>query len=722
MIRSIFVILCVCLLNITQSQTPGQNKSVMLSAVVQNNPAQITISWQPISGSTSVKIYKKTKTANSWGNPVADGLPANIISWTDNNVEIGEGYEYRVSSSGTNTPLGYIFTGIELSEIFYRGKVLLVYDSVSTDGLDKEINRWIDDAEGDGYDVIKIAVDQNDKVSKVKEKIIKEFNDDPQNVNSIFLLGRVPVPYSGVIAPDGHVPDHQGAWPADGYYAELNGTWSDVLANNTGASGIRNQNKPGDGKFDQHTFPSDLELQIGRVDMHNLPSFLSDENELLKMYMDKNHSYRNKFFTPINRALIDDEFQGYPEGFSASGWRSFSSLCGYNNIQAGDYLNTLKENSYLWSYGCGAGNFKNCSGVIGSSDFVSDSLNGIFTMLFGSYFGDWDSPEDNLLRASLAKGNILTNCWSGRPYWYFHHMAMGESIGYSARVSMNNAGIYDYNNNQRGVHMALMGDPTLRAHIIAPVNNLVAVNIGGAARLTWAAPADSIAGYNVFRKNDTIRYYEKINSKIVTDNFFIDSCLIYPGSYTYMVRSVKLEKTNSGSYFNMSTGKTASVINYEYAPVIADFTFNLGGYTISFNNQSKNASGYLWDFGDGNMSAEADPVHEYAKKGTYKIELTANSQCGNDKISKEIIILTGGFSGNDKYFGVFPNPATEKIQVSGDRLTNPVNYWIFDAQGRKVHEGYLDINGSIDISGFNPGLYLLTLENKDQSWIKFLKL
>ncbi|MDV7396313.1 hypothetical protein RZS08_33270, partial [Arthrospira platensis SPKY1] len=148
------------------------------------------------------------------------------------------------------------------------------------------------------------------------------------------------------------------------------------------------------------------------------------------------------------------------EGFSASGWRNFSSLCGVDQVFAGDYLSTLKMENYLWSYGCGAGNFQNCSGVIGTPGFAQDSVLGVFTMLFGSYFGDWDNPENNLLRAALASGNVLTNCWAGRPYWYFHHMGMGENIGYSAWVSMNNSVLYDFNNNQRGVHMALMGDPT----------------------------------------------------------------------------------------------------------------------------------------------------------------------------------------------------------------------------------------------------------------------
>jgi hypothetical protein len=722
MSKSILIFLLVVLVNNANSQTPGQNKSILLSAVIQNNPAKITINWQALSGSTSIKIYRKTKTSSMWGDPLANDLPGTTVSWTDNNVEAGVGYEYRVISLSTNYAFGYIFAGIDLPEIFSRGKVLLVYDSVSTDGLEFEINRWINDVVGDGYEVIKIAVDQNDKVSKVKEKIVNAYNNDPQEVKTVFLFGRVPVPYSGVIAPDGHVPDHQGAWPADGYYAELNGTWSDVLANNTGASSTRNQNKPGDGKFDQHTFPSDLELQIGRVDMHNLPSFSSSEKDLLKKYLNKNHAFRNKLFTAIDRALIDDEFSGYPEGFSASGWRSFSSLCGQNKTQAGDYLTTLKENNYLWSYGCGAGNFKNCSGVIGSPDFVKDSLKGIFTMLFGSYFGDWDSPDDNLMRSSLASGSTLANCWSGRPYWHFHHMALGENIGYSALVSMNNSGIYDFNNNQRGIHMALLGDPTLRAHMIAPVQNLIVAKNGNIAQLSWTEPADTILGYNIYRKNDTINIFEKINDKLITSPFYTDSCVIYPGIYTYMVRTVKLEKTNSGSYFNMSTGKTTDLINSNYIPVTADFTYNAEGYKVVFNNFSKNASNYIWDFGDGNTSTDKEPLHEYAHKGTYKIELTSSSGCGTDTVSRHVVILTGGLNDSFKQYAVFPNPANEKIHVFCKSENTSIFYKICDLHGNISKTGIIGLKNMIDISDLKPGLYYLSLNKDENPGMKFIKL
>lgn len=46
---------------------------------------------------------------------------------------------------------------------------------------------------------------------------------------------------------------------------------------------------------------------------------------------------------------------------------------------------------------------------------------------------------------------------------------------------------------------------------------------------------------------------------------------------------------------------------------------------IPFINQSQQATGYLWDFGDGNTSTEANPIHEYDSIGIFQVNLTAQN-------------------------------------------------------------------------------------------------
>lgn len=46
---------------------------------------------------------------------------------------------------------------------------------------------------------------------------------------------------------------------------------------------------------------------------------------------------------------------------------------------------------------------------------------------------------------------------------------------------------------------------------------------------------------------------------------------------------------------------------------------------VTFTNFSQNATTYSWDFGDGQNSTEANPVHTYAAAGNYKVILTAKN-------------------------------------------------------------------------------------------------
>ena len=48
-----------------------------------------------------------------------------------------------------------------------------------------------------------------------------------------------------------------------------------------------------------------------------------------------------------------------------------------------------------------------------------------------------------MLRAPLATTTYgLTCSWGGRPNWFYQHMGLGTEIGYSARLTENNSGVY----------------------------------------------------------------------------------------------------------------------------------------------------------------------------------------------------------------------------------------------------------------------------------------
>lgn len=447
---------------------------------------------------------------------------------------------------------GHMVAGIRVPPVEERGTVLLVVEESVAPAVAAELQRWKRDLIGEGYRVRCRQVGAGDPVPAVKELIRGECAADPL-LETVFLLGHVPVPYSGDIR--GAHADHCGAWPADVYYAELDAEWTDYLVDNESASRPENDNVPGDGKFDQTWLPSDADLRIGRVDLSRMPAFALGEAELLRRYLDKDHDFRTGLIQAEPRGLIDDNV-GDLGGLApaAMGWRDFSTMVGSDRISAGDFFPDLETESHLWAYGCGGSSFTVCGGVGSTADFATRTVLATFTSMYGSYFGDWDN-ENNVLRAPLgAAGCPLTCFWSGRPTWHMQHMALGFPIGESTRLTQNNNTLYRISDGTRVVHIALMGDPTLRLHAVRPVAALEVVEEGaGAHRVSWVGSPDAGEGYHLYRSWTMEGPFERLNQLPLTDTTYVDAAPL-PGKNVYMVRAMMLRTTPSGSFYDLSCG------------------------------------------------------------------------------------------------------------------------------------------------------------------------
>lgn len=551
-----FVMLCV------KAQTDAQKLSVMFHAEVQVSPAQIKLQWNPDASATSYALFRKTPSSTSWGPAIATPGASDSV-YTDNSVTTGVLYEYRIIRYTSSTSgYGYLMSGIQ-SEISYnRGYIILAVDSFFIGSLDNEIETLIEDYQHDGWFVERINTGRSSTAPVVKAQIVSAYNLHPFTSKALMLLGHVPVPYSGLINPDGHT-DHLGAWPSDVYYADIDGTWTDTDVNDVSASSPRNQNVPGDGKFDQDMLSGNTELQTGRVDFYNLPVFSETETQLMQQYLNKLHAFKTRQFIPAERALVEDNFVGMSEGFAASGYMNFSPLVAPDEIYNGDYSTDMQTGSYLCSYGTGPGSYTSAGGIINASDFAADSIQSVFTFLFGSYFGDWDS-QNNLLRAALGSGTVLANAWAGRPHWHIHPMGMGENIGYSARLTQNNTSLYFGSTLGlfgRWVHIALMGDPALRLHYIAPPASVSSmVNSSGYPIISWTASPEPVLGYHVYRREVSEDAWERVTPATpITVTNLGDYSIPTVGTYVYMVRAVREQTTASGKYYNQSLGVTDTV-------------------------------------------------------------------------------------------------------------------------------------------------------------------
>ncbi|MBL0126792.1 MAG: hypothetical protein IPP83_04905 [Flavobacteriales bacterium] len=571
-LRSLSIVLAFAATLVSFAQTSSQKAAVQLSATVQVSPPAINLSWTTMASTTSITIYRKLKTVTSWGSIIATPSTA-ALTWTDNTVSVGTAYEYKVVRvAGGVTGSGYIASGIEIPVVDYRGKMILLVDNMLTGNLVPELNQLILDLRGDGWTVLRSDLSPTASVTSVRNTIIGYYNADPANVKALYIVGNINVPYSGNVNPDGH-SEHLGAWPCDGYYGELNGTWTDNTVNNTAANRVENRNVPGDGKFDQSNFPSDLELQVGRVDLSDLPAFSNTYTELTRSYLNRAHDFKRKAWAPQVRGIMFDNMQWISDPLAASGWRAMAPLVGPANITAPNQNSTpfhllVNNNSYMWAYGSGGGvaavdqginTFNGATNIATTQDFAVESPGCVFGMSFGSYFGDWDN-RNNFLRAWIARGQALTNVWSAIPGWYMHHMGLGDNIGYCTWITMNNSSLYTpledgWQSSIGRTHLGLMGDPSIRMKMLAPPSNIAITNSSGIASFAWTATAETgIAGYHVYQFDAGTGAITRLTATPVSGTSYLNPAIPFVAGRDYMVRAVKLEVSPSGSYWNQSLG------------------------------------------------------------------------------------------------------------------------------------------------------------------------
>jgi hypothetical protein len=578
-----YICLCVCLVvgalffsyENCAAQIDCEDYAVLVTATVDTLTPAVTLKWDVNPLATGYTILRKTKTDATWEKTLAT-LSSTTQQYIDNDVTVDSAYEYGVVRSMDTTWVssdGYIYVSVKLHPAEYRGAVILLVDTTYSDSFSTGLTRLKFDLIGDGWTVIRHDVSPNDSVITIRNIIKTDYFADTANVNTIFVFGHVPVPYSGDIYPDGHT-NHIGAWPADGVYADVYGVYTDNAVDDVSASYTANWNVPGDGKYDQSIFANNgtvglVKLQIGRVDLSNMDSFTLTEPALLKQYLNKDHAFRQKQFTATRQSIISDNFGVFlppdNEAFASCGWRNFAPLLGSNTIKAdtaNGYFPSLNPQSCLWAYGCGPGWPNGSDGVGTTGSFNRDTVNTVFTMLFGSWFGDWNMAGD-FLRAPLASQPMaLSSCWAGRPNWTSHFMGSGETLGFCARWSQNNIGTYYTGFGASMVHIALMGDPTLTMNIVAPASN-PQISLSGSNKivsLSWNHSPDTIRGYYIYRSPILNGKYTRIASLAPNDTLYTDSMPLAGNDY-YMVRALKLINSPSGYYFNLSEGVFDSVTN-----------------------------------------------------------------------------------------------------------------------------------------------------------------
>jgi len=710
------------------AQLEPRDFAVELQAEVSAEPPQIILRWRGNESAREYTLNRKGRQELQWTKVAT--LDGHETWFVDKDVAPGVGYEYQVVKRGSPGYIGYgyIYAGIKLPLVDDRGRIIVLAETSIASELEIELDRLESDLVGDGWRVARRTVPREAKPPEVKEVIRRAYLEDQANTRALLLFGNIPVAYSGDLAPDGHA-NHQGAWPTDLYYADLDGDWTDTTVISTNAELVRTQNVPGDGKFDQSEPPTSLELEVGRVDLSRMTCFINkspsrNEVDLLRQYLEKNHRFRHGQIPMDARALIYDRMGlGAPEPLAATAWRNFSPFVGRNIEVAawGEVIPATASKTYLWTSVVAGGGFVYADGVGPSDVFALNTVNAVFMMFCGSYYGDWDN-ESNFLRSPLgASGSTLVSVYSANLHWSFHTMALGETMGRAARITQENGtnGLYLPHNRAAGkVHVTLHGDPTLRVHPIAPPRNVRGVELAGSLTLSWdPVSVPGLEGYFVYRAEIPGGPYVRITPAPLS----LPLLVVQGGAGKhFIVKTAAITTSPSGSYWNTSQGAYFPVPDFSLGSGAPSAPRNLAvvkvereALTLGWLTASVNHTGFELERlipGETNfvkvasISAETSTFRDAALpvSGTYGYRVRAVNSTGASDYSNPVFASTTAasaeFLGEDRitrgsWTGVYGSagyaiPGLEGNLPAGSTLivSNAISYepWYVTNETRAV--------------------------------------
>ncbi|KAI9459569.1 hypothetical protein F5148DRAFT_1287096 [Russula earlei] len=114
------------------------------------------------------------------------------------------------------------------------------------------------------------------------------------------------------------------------------------------------------------------------------------------------------------------------------------------------------------------------------------------------------------------------------------------------------------------------------------------------------------------------------------------------GPYTVQYNttdSIRLTVTQGACVVTAPT-QNIMVTPMPVASFTADTIIGCNPFTVTFTNTSQNATGYTWDFTDGNTSTAATPPAHVFAPGVFNVTLTATAgQCSNTSAVKQITVL-----------------------------------------------------------------------------------
>jgi len=588
--------------------------SQVLTARAPDGLNQIELRWvpgcldDPEYYPTNYCLYRRVLGQSEWSR-LTNAIPLRADNYTDSGVTPGMIYEYMLYRRGFGSAT--TVASLRASPQHCRGKALLLVDGTVAPDIATELAQYETDLRLDGWQVVTHTdLPRHDDnwtsptqykadLTNVIQRIRAEYNANPTQTLVALLVGHVTIPYSGNAAEDGHIRPgdcHVGAWPADIWYGDMDGVWTDN-ANyaNCNSNSLPLRNVEGDGKWDQDTFPANsngvkkLEVAVGRIDFANMPAFINaayltgatntaaTERALIKNYFNKARWWRSKQTTVTDAWRLFVQCEKFLDIVTnARGIaRHLTGTIPEENRPFDDVFVTAAEyqgKRFLWGLHGAHGrpeeiSFNDTSVTRWRTSYElatnENEPQVVFYMLKGSYFPDWRFTND-FMRACLSTAtNGLAAFWSAgglqEPLsgpWVMDRLCLGYHLGAILQDTMS---AYCAQSCRTTF---VLGDATLHAYVTAPPTSLSATTnyLGGwRVSLSWSDSSEEDY-YYIYRGNSIENAQTNVLATVTQNTTtYTDATISNNQTYTYLVRSVKLISTGAGSFHNLSRAAATKV-------------------------------------------------------------------------------------------------------------------------------------------------------------------
>ncbi|PHI20100.1 hypothetical protein CEQ90_09095 [Lewinellaceae bacterium SD302] len=166
---------------------------------------------------------------------------------------------------------------------------------------------------------------------------------------------------------------------------------------------------------------------------------------------------------------------------------------------------------------------------------------------------------------------------------------------------------------------------------------------------------------------------------------------------------------------------TASFCGDSLITPVADFTPSIVDGVLSIENNSRYATDFTIDYGNGHVEQTTNPEpYAYPVSGTFTVTMTAENFCCSDS---EVFEVEATVVNVDEQLAssltISPNPVQNLLFVyQSSNVSRELDCQIFDSFGRLVSQQKKSANGSIDVGELPVGLYYLRVNSEERTATK----